>query len=365
MTASEPPFLELRSVEKSFDDHRALIDCNLSVDEGEFVTLLGPSGCGKTTTLRLIAGLLRPNNGEIRFEGTVLSSPESHVPPELRNMGLVFQSFAVWPHMSVRDNIALPLRVRRRPRSEITDRVDEVVRLCRLGGFEARHPHQLSGGQLQRVALARALVYEPRLLLLDEPLSNLDAALREEMRHELRGLHRAIGTTFILVTHDQVEAMSLSNRVVVMNAGRVEQIGSPEEVYRVPKSDFVAQFVGAANLLSGWVTDVDTDAGAGHLNVKVGAITLLAKTTGSREVGSECRMAIHPELVRVSTVGDAAPSHNSFVGNVVEDYFLGRMHQTIVEVQGMEIRVFTTQTERRKPGESVQVTIPPEALILY
>ena len=358
-------FLQLHAVEKSFGEHRAVIDCNLTVDEGEFVTLLGPSGCGKTTTLRLIAGLLRPSHGEIHFDGTVLSSPETHVPPEMRNMGLVFQSFAVWPHMSVQDNIGLPLRVRGRSRREITDRVHRVIRLCRLDGFETRHPHQLSGGQLQRVALARALVYEPRLLLLDEPLSNLDAALREEMRHELRGLHRAIGTTFILVTHDQVEAMSLSNRVVVMNAGRVEQIGSPEEVYRAPASDFVAQFVGGANLLSGRVVGTEGDGGTGDLDIRIGDITLLARGSQLRAVDATCQVAIHPELVQISALDEAGPSRNSFIGRVVEDYFLGRMHQTIVDIQGLDIRVFTTRTERLKPGDSVRVTIPPEALILY
>ena len=364
MTASGPLFLDLRAVDKSFGDHRAVVDCNLTVDEGEFVTLLGPSGCGKTTTLRLIAGLLRPDSGEIHFDGTVLSSPATHVPPEMRNMGLVFQSFAVWPHMSVQDNIGLPLRVRGRPRSEIADRVGRVVRLCRLEGFETRHPHQLSGGQLQRVALARALVYEPRLLLLDEPLSNLDAALREEMRHELRGLHRAIGTTFILVTHDQVEAMSLSNRVVVMNAGRVEQIGAPEEVYRAPASDFVAQFVGGANLLSGRAAEAESGA-AGELDVRVGNITLLARGAPRRPADAACRIAIHPELVRISAVDEAEAARNSFLGTVVEDYFLGRMHQTVVDVRGLEIRAFTTRSERLKPGDRVRVTIPPEALILY
>ena len=363
--ASGPGFLELCSIKKQFGSHQALVDCNLSVEEGEFVTLLGPSGCGKTTTLRLIAGLLRPDDGEIRFEGTVLSTPEIHVPPELRNMGLVFQSFAVWPHMSVRDNIALPLRVRKISRGEIADRVDQVVRLCRLEGFEGRHPHQLSGGQRQRVALARALVYGPRLLLLDEPLSNLDAALREEMRHELRSLHRAVGTTFILVTHDQVEAMSLSNRVVVMNAGNIEQIGSPEEVYHAPKSDFVAQFVGAANLLSGRIVDPEADDDDRCLNVRVGELILQAPRRDGRRGDAECRVAIHPELVQLSPKDESTPAQNSFVGKVVEDYFLGRVHQIIVDVQGVEIRVFKTQSERRKSGEVVRVTIPPEALIIY
>ena len=364
--ASGASFLDLRAVEKNFGDQRALVDCNLTVDKGEFVTLLGPSGCGKTTTLRLIAGLLRPDGGEIRVDGTVLSSPEVHVPPELRNMGLVFQSFAVWPHMSVRDNIALPLKVRRRPRSEIADRVGQAVRLCRLEGFEARHPHQLSGGQLQRVALARALVYGPQLLLLDEPLSNLDAALREEMRHELRSLHRAIGATFILVTHDQVEAMSLSDRVVVMNGGRIEQIGSPEEVYHAPKSDFVAQFVGAANLLSGRVVDADPHKDSRHLSVQVGEIIVrAARGVVHRDTGAECRLAIHPELVQLSSINDGACAPNSFIGEVVEDYFLGRMRQTIVDIQGTKIRIFRTQLERHQSGDAVRVTIPPDALLLY
>ena len=358
--AEERGLLTLESVNKSFGQTRALIDCRLSVAPGEFITLLGPSGCGKTTTLRLIAGFVRPDSGEIRLDDAILSSPSFHMPPEKRNMGMVFQSFAVWPHMSVFENVALPLRIRRLASGEIAERTAEIFRLCRLEGLERRHPHELSGGQLQRVALGRALVYRPQVLLLDEPLSNLDAALREEVRRELHAVHKAIRTTFILVTHDQVEAMSLSDRVVVMSHGQVEQIGTPQELYGAPKTDFVAQFVGAANLLRGEVAAVADRT----CTVRAAGLEVAANRRDGLAPGAECTVAIHPESVRLAPDDGAASGPNCFRGTVRHAYFLGRTQEVLIDVEGTELRVVEVRGNIFRTGETVQATIPERAVIL-
>jgi iron(III) transport system ATP-binding protein len=241
--------LTLTNVVKRFGHLTAVDHLNLDVQEGEFLTLLGPSGCGKSTTLRLIAGLERPNEGTIKLGDRIMSSGESRVftPPEKRGMGMVFQSYAVWPHMTVAQNVGFPLKLRRVPRAEQQERVSNALRMVGLEGLESRGATQLSGGQQQRVALARALVHNPSVLLLDEPLSNLDAKLREQMRLELRLLQRRLQITTIFVTHDQAEAMVLSDRIIVMNHGHVEQIGGPDEIYERPNTRFVMDFVGRVN----------------------------------------------------------------------------------------------------------------------
>src|SRR3989475_5995714 len=221
----------------------------LTVRHGEFVCLLGPSGCGKTTTLRMIAGLLEPDDGEIRVDGKILSSPHSVVPPERRNMSMIFQSYAIWPHMTVRQNVAYGLKMKALAASAKQSRVDAFLDATKLSAEAERYPSELSGGQQQRVALARALVPKPDILLLDEPLSNLDANLRGDMRFEIRRLHDEFQYTSVYVTHDQVEAMTMADRIVIMNAGRIEQIGTPEEVYERPNSAFVARFIGGSNVL--------------------------------------------------------------------------------------------------------------------
>ena len=236
-------FLELDSVSKRFGDHVAVEDLRLSVAKGEFISLLGPSGCGKTTTLQMIAGFVDLTTGAIRLNGRDLAS----VRPAKRGLGIVFQSYALFPHMTAAENVAFGLEMRGVPRSERQTRVRDVLAMVGLAGYEGRHPRRMSGGQQQRVALARALVIKPDVLLLDEPLSNLDAKLREGMQIELRQIQRTLGTTTVLVTHDQTEAMALSDRIVVMNAGRVEQIGTPQETYERPASAFVSQFLGKTN----------------------------------------------------------------------------------------------------------------------
>jgi iron(III) transport system ATP-binding protein len=250
---SAPPRLEVDGIRKAFDEVVALDGVELLPRDGEFITILGPSGCGKTTLLRIVAGFELPDAGEVRMAGRVVSDGRRGVivPPERRELGMVFQTYAVWPHMTVDQNVSYPLRLRRRPREEVRRRVAEVLELVGLTGLERRLPSQLSGGQQQRVALARALAPEPRLLLLDEPLSNLDAKLRERMRRDLRLIQQEVGITTILVTHDQSEAIELSDRIFVMDEGRVEQVGPPEELYRQPANEFVANFVGTANVLAG------------------------------------------------------------------------------------------------------------------
>src|SRR4051812_40945997 len=241
--------LELEDLTKRYQDVVSVDGISLAVEHGEFVCLLGPSGCGKTTTLRMIAGLLEPDAGEIRVAGKVVSTPGSVVPPERRNMSMIFQSYAVWPHMTVRDNVGYGLKMRKIESAAARERTDAMLKATKLFELAARYPSELSGGQQQRVALARALAPSPDILLLDEPLSNLDANLRGEMRFEIRRLHQEFRYTSIYVTHDQVEAMTMADRIVVMNLGRIEQIGSPEEVYERPNSKFVARFIGAGNVV--------------------------------------------------------------------------------------------------------------------
>ena len=240
-------FLVLEALTKTFGTHAAVDDLWLTVEKGEFVSLLGPSGCGKTTTLQMIAGFVGPTSGVIRLEGRVLLA----VKPAKRGLGIVFQSYALFPHMTVSENVAFGLEMRRVSTAERTRRVGETLELVGLAAFAGRFPRQLSGGQQQRVALARALVIRPQILLLDEPLSNLDAKLREEMQIELRQIQRTVGTTTILVTHDQAEAMALSDRIVVMNKGRAEQVAAPHEAYERPATPFVANFLGKTNLIDG------------------------------------------------------------------------------------------------------------------
>ncbi|MCD6449283.1 MAG: ABC transporter ATP-binding protein [Thermotogaceae bacterium] len=239
----------LISLEKFFGKNHVIKNLNLEIKHGEFVTLLGPSGCGKTTTLRMIAGFEKPSSGEIKIEDrTVFSSEKKiNIPPEERNIGMVFQNYAVWPHMTVFDNVAYPLKIRKLPKGKIKEKVMRMLDIVKLTGLESRYPYQLSGGQQQRVAFARALVFSPSILLLDEPLSNLDAKLREEMRFEVKDLQKRLGITVVYVTHDQSEAMAMSDRVVILKDGIIQQIGTPLEIYENPINEFVADFIGNAN----------------------------------------------------------------------------------------------------------------------
>jgi iron(III) transport system ATP-binding protein len=272
--------LILRGISKSFGAFEAVTDFSLELIKGEFVSLLGPSGCGKTTTLRMIAGFMPPSAGTIELDGQTISTASGVVPPEKRRMSMIFQSYAIWPNMTVGENVGFGLQVRKLPRAEIESRVDKILDVVQMRGLKGRYPAELSGGQQQRVALARAIVVEPEVLLLDEPLSNLDANLREEMRFEIRRLHDEFKITTVYVTHDQSEAMVTSDRIVVMNKGRIEQIDAPHVLYGRPKSRFVAGFIGRTNFLEGnrQGSDVKFDgftAPAGVLDGAVGDATLL------------------------------------------------------------------------------------------
>src|SRR5688572_32320948 len=292
--------IHVEGVTKRFGAMVAVRALSLHVGEREFVTLLGPSGCGKTTLLRLLAGFTAPDEGAIRVGAVTLSTPSAVTPPERRGMGMVFQNYAVWPHRTVYQNVAFGLDVRRVPRAETRTRVARILELVNLGGLEERYPSQLSGGQQQRVALARSLVVEPSILLLDEPLSNLDAKLRERMRWELKELQRRTGITFVYVTHDQSEAMALSDRIAVMHQGEVIQIGSPREVYTRPASRTVADFMGLVNLLPARVVRAAGDAslvavGGDH---PIG----LALPPGTVE-GQQVQVAVRPESLHLIALG--------------------------------------------------------------
>ncbi|MCM5571772.1 ABC transporter ATP-binding protein [Burkholderiaceae bacterium FT117] len=253
--------LVLRNVSRAFGDYVAVDNLNLTIEEGELVSLLGPSGCGKTTTLRMMAGFLSPTGGTIEVADKVVSSPGSSLPPEKRNMSMIFQSYAIWPNMTVAENVGFGLKIRKIESSEIARRVDEILDVVKLRHLRDRYPAELSGGQQQRVSLARSIVVKPAVLLLDEPLSNLDANLREEMRFEIRRLHDEFNITMVYVTHDQAEAMVTSDRIAVMNKGKIEQIDKPFELYCRPKTAFVAGFIGRTNFLEGRLDGGQVDFG--------------------------------------------------------------------------------------------------------
>jgi iron(III) transport system ATP-binding protein len=330
--------IRLDHVVKRFGELAAVDDVTLEIADREFVTLLGPSGCGKTTLLRLIAGFVAPDAGTVRVDGRVLSTPSAVVPPERRGMGMVFQNYAIWPHKTVFENVAFGLEVRKVGRAEARTRVAKVLEAVNLTGFERRYPSQLSGGQQQRVALARSLVVEPSILLLDEPLSNLDAKLRERMRWELKDLQRRTGITFVYVTHDQSEAMALSDRIAVMHQGRLQQCGPPREVYARPANRTVADFMGLVNLLSGRIARVAGDDGA----VTLGGATLgLALPPGARE-GQAVQVAVRPENIRLAPFADAAggPPTDAVPAKVVEVTFLGNLTDCHVTLDdGTRVRV--------------------------
>ncbi|UUP19675.1 ABC transporter ATP-binding protein [Nitratireductor thuwali] len=307
-------FLELHGLSRMFGSVVAVENINIDVAKGEFVSLLGPSGCGKTTTLNMIAGFLEPSSGRIRLDGTMLDQ----IRPCDRGLGVVFQNYALFPHMTVAENVAFGLEMKRVPQQEANRRVADILELVRLDGLAARYPAQLSGGQQQRVAVARALVIEPPLLLLDEPLSNLDAKLREEMQVELRRIQRTVGTTTIMVTHDQAEAMALSDRIAVMNRGRLEQTGSPQDVYDRPVTAFVSSFLGKTNLLQARLFKNDRDVCridiAGHC-------FSIAGSQCSGFADGTVQVSLRPERIRVVT-GRAAGAA-SVAGQIRSRVFLG------------------------------------------
>jgi iron(III) transport system ATP-binding protein len=354
--------ISLEHVVKRFGELAAVDDVDLEIADREFVTLLGPSGCGKTTLLRLIAGFLAPDAGTVRVDGRVLSTPSAVVPPERRGMGMVFQNYAIWPHKTVYENVAFGLEVRKISRAEARARVTKVLEAVNLAGFEARYPSQLSGGQQQRVALARSLVVEPSILLLDEPLSNLDAKLRERMRWELKDLQRRTGITFVYVTHDQSEAMALSDRIAVMHRGRLQQCGPPREVYARPANRTVADFMGLVNLLPARVA---RDGSAVTLG---GAYSLgVALPPGARE-GQGVQVAIRPESIRLAPFADGAgaPPPDAVPAKVVEVTFLGNLTDCHVTLDdGTRVRVQAEPGAVFDVGQRVLVRLDARACTVF
>ncbi|NQT82427.1 ABC transporter ATP-binding protein [bacterium] len=343
----------LENVSKKFGSVLAVEEVSFEVEEGELFFLLGPSGCGKTTLLRLIAGFISPDRGKILFGEKLMNE----VPPNRRNTGMVFQNYALWPHMTVRKNVEYGLRVRKIPSRERLKAVDEVLSLVRMSGFGDRYPNELSGGQQQRVALARVLVVRPDVLLLDEPLSNLDAKLRIEMRDEIRRIHKESGITFVYVTHDQKEALSMADRIALMNEGRIEQIGTPRDIYSAPKSKFTAMFLGRMNPIPGRVVRV-TPGGEIVVGTAVGEIRT-DKPVEEVSVGEDVECLIRPEAMRIlSEEWALAGERNVLKGTVVDHAYLGEIDEFQVQlVDGSKVRVYVASSESKGVERKKEVAV--------
>jgi len=365
MTGRAGATVEIQHLRKNFGAELAVRDLSLSVGQGEFVTLLGPSGCGKTTTLRCVAGLERPDGGEIRIGDSVVAWAERGIclNPEDRNIGMVFQSYAIWPHMTVFNNVAYGLRVRHAPASVIRERTMRALELVGLADLAERYATRLSGGQRQRVALARAMVYEPRVLLFDEPLSNLDAKLREQMHVELVRLQQEVGITSIYVTHDQAEALVMSDRVVVMNHGTIQQIGDPQTIYARPANSFVASFIGAASLLD--TTLLGRNGAICELVVgpRDGSPPLRLRAEGGEGAvtGQHVVLSLRPEDVTLHLSQPQGLSHDNVLrGEVIDTVYLGSFLDCCVNVGGFEIGVQLDHYEQLAPGQKVFLSFEPD-----
>jgi iron(III) transport system ATP-binding protein len=343
--------VELRGLTKRYGDLAVVDDVSLTIEHGRLVCLLGPSGCGKTTTLRLIAGFVEPSAGEIRVGDRVVSTPARTLPPERRNMSMIFQSYALWPHMTVAENVSYGLELRKIDRDTIKRKLADILDTTHLGSLADRYPGELSGGQQQRVALARALVVEPETLLLDEPLSNLDANLREEMRFEVRRLHDEYRYTTVYVTHDQSEAMTTADVIAVMNAGKIEQAGSPEDIYDRPRSEFVARFIGSSNVIKGKALDASHLACAG---------TALRCSGGEFAAGGEGAIAVRQHAIRLHA-SKPDTMDNVVPGTVARQVFLGASRDYLVETaDGTQLRVVAPAAENIACAAAVWLHLPPE-----
>jgi iron(III) transport system ATP-binding protein len=350
----------LKGLSKSFGDVNVVNNIDLEINDHEFLSFLGPSGCGKTTTLRMIAGFDMPTTGEIFIGERLVSSvgKKIFVPPEERNVGMVFQNYAVWPHMDVFKNVAYPLKIKKTGADEMKERVMKVLSMVKLTGMEKRYPHQLSGGQQQRVALARALVMEPDVMLLDEPLSNLDAKLREEMRFEIKDIQRRIGVTIIYVTHDQAEAMAMSDRILLLHNARVQQLGTPRDLYERPENQFVADFIGLINFLKIDVVDRDGRTTASFTaSPETPPFEVNLENTGKSNEGGFV-FAVRPENVKL-----VSPDSSSIRGKVTKKVYLGNILDYRVALGKEEIRVEASSGEEFQPGQTVGLRF--ESYVLF
>ena len=344
--------VELRGLTKRYGPLAVVDDVSLRIEHGLLVCLLGPSGCGKTTTLRLIAGFVEPTGGEIAVGERVVSSTARTLPPEQRNMSMIFQSYALWPHMTVTENVAYGLTLRKLDKALVARKVQAILAVTKLEALAARYPGELSGGQQQRVALARALIVEPETLLLDEPLSNLDANLREEMRFEVRRLHDEYRYTTVYVTHDQSEAMTTADLIAVMNAGKIEQAGTPEEIYNRPRSEFVARFIGSSNVVKGKAIDA--------ANMTVAGATI--RCTGDpMTAGKDAAISIRQHEIKIVARESAPAGPNVVPATVIRHVFLGNSRDYMVDLaDGTQLRVVTSADQNVPQGEKVWLELPPQ-----
>jgi iron(III) transport system ATP-binding protein len=344
--------LGVRGLTKRFGAATAVDDVSFDISEGEFVTLLGPSGCGKTTVLRMIAGFIAPDEGEVLFDG----SPSNELPPHKRPTAMVFQSYALFPHKTVYENVRFGLRMARVPEAEQRDRVRDALRMVCLEGLEGRKPSQLSGGQQQRVALARAVVTRPHVLLFDEPLSNLDAKLRERVRVEIRELQRRLGITALYVTHDQVEALALSDRIFVMNRGSIEQDDVPRNVYRFPRNEFVADFIGLANTLGGRV--VGEGGGYATIQSAIGSLRASARPAAPR---GEVSICWRPEDMEILS-RESPEVGNVIRGRILQSVYMGSLNDLFIDSLGTRIRAQLPKHCDYREGDDIALYLPPDSI---
>jgi iron(III) transport system ATP-binding protein len=353
-------FIEIKNLFKQYKKVTAVNRINLEVNKGELLTLLGPSGCGKTTTLRCIAGLEKPEDGDIIIDGNSMIS-QSFVQPSKRGIGMMFQNYAVWPHMKVYSNIVYGLKLQKISKQDIKKKAKDVLELVGLQGLEDRYPGQLSGGQQQRVALARALIRNPKVLLLDEPLSNLDAKLREKMRFEIKSLVKRMGITSVYVTHDQAEAMVISDRVVVMEKGNIVQTGSPQEIYQKPASRFVADFIGAMNFLPGEVIEAVSGTDKVYMRTEFGGRLLCSSTDSVLTApGRKVYASIRPEDVEVVLSEPVQARDNIFRGTIENKAYLGNFLFLFIKINDTVIRVQAPHLLSLEEGKEINFSINPE-----
>jgi len=358
------PDVRIEKLIKRFGNVEAIAGVDIHIPEGKIVTLLGPSGCGKTTTLRCLAGFENPDEGKIWIGDKLIfdSGQKINLSPQKRGMGMVFQSYAVWPHMSVFENIAFPLRIRKAARGVVNEQVGRALKMVGIEELKGRLPSQISGGQQQRVAFARAIVYEPAVLLLDEPLSNLDAKLREQMRFEILELQRKLGITTVFVTHDQEEAMVLSDEVLVMEFGKVIQRGDPEAIYFDPSNEFVADFIGKINFLNGTIMQLKESGSVVGIEEE-GIRSEIHSTRTNYAKGQKVLASVRPENIQIHP-SKPDQEFNTWPAKLIRKNFLGGLFDMVVGVQGKELRARTPFKVEAKSGSEVFVHIPPKDVLL-